>query len=76
MPYSGVTMTQRDRVLEMLSVAWVCGTEFEAEHIPGYWPRIEELRREGVHIDQRACQRHRHDSVEHEWRLLEEAWAV
>jgi hypothetical protein len=63
-------VTRQDQVLRMLTVGWVCGTQFEDEHVADYETRINQLRQAGHLIHRRPCQRHRHQSREYEWRLL------
>jgi hypothetical protein len=52
----------------MITVGWVCGTEFLDEHIPRYGARIHQLQTSGHLIHRRPCQRHDHQLPE--WRLL------
>ncbi len=65
-------MSQRDRVLQLLSEGWTCGTTFLDERMPRYGARIFDLRRRGFLIVRRPCAdpSHRHESRQEEWRLI------
>jgi len=64
-------MSQSDTVLWMLRRGWTCGSEFRDDaHIPRYSARLTELRASGWGLDRRKCTRHRHKTVQYEWRVV------
>lgn len=49
--------TQKERILRLLKIRWVCGTEFLDRWMPRYAARISELREENpkLNIRRRKC---------------------
>jgi hypothetical protein len=62
-------MTQRDRVLDLLKRKPQCATDFFARYIPRIGARIYDLRREGITIETRRCQQHKHRTRQVEYVL-------
>jgi hypothetical protein len=62
-------VSQRERILFLLSVAPVCGTTLLSDRIPRYAARIWELRGVGFDITTRKCTRHKHTTRQVEYVL-------
>ena len=60
-------MSQKTRIKRMLETGPVCGTALLDERMPRYAARIAELRGEGMLIETRRCESHRHVSAQVEY---------
>jgi hypothetical protein len=57
-------MTQAERILAMLKLGPVCGSEFSKVYIARYGARIYDLRQQGHEITTRPCKMHQHESAQ------------
>lgn len=64
-----IPLSQTDRVVELLSKDWTCGSMLAARFIGRYSARIHEAKRRGYRVERRPCQSHHHRSRQYEWRI-------
>ena len=62
-------MSQKQRIANLLRGGPVCGTALLDLRMPRYAARISELRAEGMLIETRVCESHRHASKQYEYVL-------
>ena len=60
-------MSQKERIRRILADGPVCGTALLDLRMPRYAARIAELRGEGMLIETRRCESHRHVSKQVEY---------
>ena len=63
----GGVMSQKQRIANLLRDGPVCGTALLDLRMPRYAARIAELRAEGMLIETRRCESHRHVSAQVEY---------
>ena len=63
-------MSQKQRIANLLRDGPVCGTALLDLRMPRYAARISELRAEGMLIETRVCESHRHASKQIEYVVL------